>query len=376
LPFFYFTMTSLSAISSVYRAEVNRRGRASGKTTFTGSDSFTPENMAVILSTFHRDMDQNIRQALLTDPANVLQYRCIWNNKLCFFTRPTLVVSPTGETAMIGTMTDDIGVAVPASIPVEQFYAWFTTLVSRADATTFNLPVALEAPDTLEGPLLADDAEGERAVPSMERLHCDGVEEPVIAAIPRFLPWGKGIPASPATLATVEGTGALVEHFPFYETWRKGHCYIVEHNGGTSLTQGGLLFDPTDISPQPFSHLNVMAHVENGFTMLPPTSSDYDKVCAIVADLEFQTYSQLVSYLPPQQELPEQPATAQPGGSFGLAEFAALANMTKQPVTTKKEEAEQVRIDDTMARYCLMFASLKYSDDPNSQDSSGNVDGC
>jgi hypothetical protein len=344
--------------SSSYLASLARRGRReSGISNYSESSPFADQNRAVIMSTLRSDMDPDVRQALLADPRNAIQAMTYWHGTLCILTRPTLAVDPiSGEAVIVGSMTDEIGVTIPVSIPVARYHAWGTSLIPRADVEAFGLPVALEAPDSLEGPALAAEDEVEREAPSMARLHCDDMQDPRIAGFPIFLHLPQGITFPGGTLATVEGTGAIDERFPVFETWRKAHRYVADHNAGFSLTCGGTIFDPTDISTQPFAHLRVVTQVKSEFTMLPPTSSLFGTVKTTLAALESQVWTQIVSELPPQVE---QPPAAAPAAQFGVAEMTAFASIVKQPPLSRKDAEHLATSKDIQARYSLMFAKVE-----------------
>jgi hypothetical protein len=226
-----------------------------------------------------------MRVHVLSDPANVHQFACAFENVFGFLTRPTIDTNSDGVIVAVGNFTDTIGEPFPVSIPIRDFEGHFTTLIRRKDADTYGFATHSISPDTVRG------GKGGRtrtsAAASMERLQFpvpDAAEDgdlPVIAALPLFLPVAPG-ETFPHMLAAGDDQ-SFAETFPLFDVWRRGVTYVKTHNGGLSLTDGGDLFDQEDLAYDPadldlpLNWVQVRAGIPPSLKQLAPTDTLYSK---------------------------------------------------------------------------------------------------
>jgi hypothetical protein len=163
-----------------------------------------------------------MRVHILSDPANVHQFACAFENVFGFFSRPTIDTDSGRAVVAVGNFTDTISEPFPVSIPILNFEGHFTTLIQRRDAETYGFATHPLSPDTVRGGRAARQRSG--AAASLERLHfplpdaAKDDELPVIAALPIFLPIAPG-ETSPHMLAA-DDDQLFAETFPLFDVWR------------------------------------------------------------------------------------------------------------------------------------------------------------
>jgi hypothetical protein len=186
-----------------------------------------------------------MRVRVLSDPVNVHQFACAFEDAFGFFSRPTINTNLDRVIVAVGNFTDTIGKPFPVSIPILDFEGHLTTLIWRRDAETYGFATHPLLPDTVQGRAIR-----QRSSPaaSMERLHfplpedADDGDLPVISALPIFLPLAPG-ETFPHMLAAND-VQLFAETFPLFDVCCQGVTYVKTHNQGLSLTAGRDLFNP------------------------------------------------------------------------------------------------------------------------------------
>ena len=86
----------------------------------------------------------------------VLQFLFVSDAKIFPITRPTIALanSLVDPPIYVGSMSDKLDEAIPIKVAADEFQGWYTTLIPTADAQTYHLQYAVEAPDIIQGPHL------------------------------------------------------------------------------------------------------------------------------------------------------------------------------------------------------------------------------
>jgi hypothetical protein len=128
------------------------RGKNGAIQRFSRARAFSNETHRLVLSTLADDINDSLRDQILSDPALVIQYACVWGDSVGYLTRPFIVQPDEGDTRVLGSFTDTIGQCYPISIPLEAFKGSFSTLTTQGDIEALNLPFHPDAPDTIDAP--------------------------------------------------------------------------------------------------------------------------------------------------------------------------------------------------------------------------------
>ena len=349
--------------------EAIRRAKDLGPKLFSECYEPDPTNATAVASTVRSTTDPDDRYAALADPSIASQLAVLWDDKMYTITRPFPATTAGNNSLILGSLTDEVGIPVPVSIPANRFYSWFTSLVPAGTVEQFGLHVATEMPDTLQG-LAVTNAEGVLVTepPSMARLQFGAIEdasqEPRIAALPLCLPLAKGMPAPQGQPLASEDLGWKQTH-PLLDAWRCGLLYLKQNNQGSSVTEAGNLFDLVaigGIGTQPFANLDVVGYIHQEFSMLPPTAMHYRAVTNLIKEYSDQTWLHVAKSL----QADTQPGLTLVGGGSGLGapEITALVtSLQKNAPKSLKEEDFKDMANHVKLRYGLSFATLVPNED-------------
>ncbi|CAB9526588.1 hypothetical protein SEMRO_1852_G301700.1 [Seminavis robusta] len=105
------------------------RGKNGPVQAFSTSRAVDPVVAQLLQRTLQPGMNTNHRQQVLSDPGNVFQFACVWNEKVGLITRPTIVTNSQGAAMVVGDFTDSIGEPHIAQMPLYDFFGFVTTLV-------------------------------------------------------------------------------------------------------------------------------------------------------------------------------------------------------------------------------------------------------
>jgi hypothetical protein len=245
-----------------------------------------PRSDPSLVATLERTMGPNVnehsRTAVLSDPLNVSQFACFFDDTTFgFFTRPVVVPGANGTVSIVGNFTNTIGDPSPFVVPLDdEFMGHFTTLVHKADSNLYNLAVHPRDPDTLDGRV----RNGRAAAGTLERLQFPmpnasaAGDYPVIAALPLFLPVGP-VQTFPHSLPLADA-GSFADTYPLFQVWWDGIIYAKTMNEGRSVSSGGPLFNTADLLPaegdnDPFGTLHVFGVVATHLQQLSPTHASF-----------------------------------------------------------------------------------------------------
>jgi hypothetical protein len=158
----------------------------------------------------------------------------------------------------------------------EPFLGHFTSLVTRENVNTYHLHAANDAADTVEGPMFPDPDNLDVMInnpPSIAHLNFGPIDtpttHPVIVALPLCLPLPLGVQFTPGG-----NLGDPHMHmdatYAFFYVWRTALLYVSTNNDSNSVTLGGPLMEPTQISEVPFEALHIEPRLPNLVSMLTP----------------------------------------------------------------------------------------------------------
>jgi len=297
------------------RALSLHRGKGGDTQNFSRSATANPSKITLLQDTLTDGVTTARRSQIWADPTNCSQFACRWRNSFGFFTRPVVSerVSKDGFQWMVGSFTNTIGQVFPVAVPLDDFDGFFTTLVRKADATRFNLPIYPRQPEAIEGPPVeGEKGRGARnACPvadSLERLNWIAVgrdnndDATVIVVLPQFLPIGPG-QTFPHHHPLVSDT-TFRDSFPLLEVWRKGIVYARDHNGNNSVTQGGTLFHLASVAlaanaPDPTEDFDVRVVLFRSPNQLRPDDPRFSEVAATIGPWSDQVWIELGGQLKP-----------------------------------------------------------------------------
>lgn len=322
------------------------RGKTGTVQRFSRARVFSNETHRLILSTLADDINDSLRDQILSDPALVLQYACVWGDSIGYLTRPFIVQPDVGDTRVLGSFTDTIGQCYPISISLDAFKGSFSTLTTQGDIEALNLPVHPDAPDTVDGPPPRGEARvaaGNQArlvEASMARLGFTLPDEPTdadrprITAYPIFLALEPGMSFAHSLRLDAPMPAEVLPAERLFHSWRAGYNYCKTHNGGHSVTKGGPLFHlPSllvgdDQSP-PFETLDIRDTLPGNPTILSPLHDNFQLVHTRLAESSDYIWLELGGNLPP-----ELPPAAPAAGGFTPDSF----RLAVEPLIKKKEK--------------------------------------
>ena len=152
-----------------------------------------------------------------------LQFLFVSDGKIFPITRPTIALanSLVDPPVYVGSMSDKLDEAIPIKVAADEFQGWFTTLIPKADAQSYHLQYAVEAPDIIQGPPSAPGANDGEA-PSMGRLKFGPdvvMLAPVIAALPKMFTVSAGGPLPIGEWKLVDPQAEVAAAVPLFEVW-------------------------------------------------------------------------------------------------------------------------------------------------------------
>jgi hypothetical protein len=333
-----------------------RRGKNGDVQSFSAARPVNPGTAALLRSTLGGSLTPAVRAQILADPGNVTQFAGIFGETAAYLTRPVVTLEVADNTFwFVGNVTDTIGEPCPAKLGMPEFASHIVTLVRRGDAIALGLAIHPAAPDTLEGPRVR----GAAAVASLERLNFPMPDNPadddfpVVAALPAFypIPGGEVFPH----LFRLDNAQSFRDTALAFEVWRQGWLYILSHNNGRSVTQGGPLFhlpqfDLADGVENPFVNLTILGAVAPTMTeqLLAPDSDIFGLGRAQFLEFSNNTWVELGSTMAPEPPAPA--AAVLPGGGFSIEQFGAVM---ERFTPKEKTFAQSGR---TASRYKLFLA--------------------
>jgi hypothetical protein len=126
-----------------------RRGKTGDTQSFSKAQARDPTIVALVREVMRPEAADLMRVHVLSDPANVHQFACAFENVFGFLSRPTIDTDMGRLVVAVGNFTDTIGEPFPVSIPILDFEGHFTTLIRRRDAETYGFATHPLSPDTV-----------------------------------------------------------------------------------------------------------------------------------------------------------------------------------------------------------------------------------
>ena len=272
-----------------------------------------------------------------------------------------------GHSLFIGSMSNELGTSVPISIDSSYFKGFFSSLIPTGDVAAFFLPMALEEPDTIPGPIPPDGGEDDREAPGLARLDFGEItnpdQMPRIALLPVIFPIPVGIPFPDQEWDIGMEKPDITEACPLFEVWRKAQYYSVTHNFGGSITETGPLFDLGAIDQTQFLEYEVLTLVSPPVQMLDVASWQFRDVRTTIDAASKSAWLHLAETLPAPVPDPDSDgggATTGLGPTVlrdlvqGLADASSRKSMKDEEVIEGAASMAQ--------RFSLAFARLEPSE--------------
>jgi hypothetical protein len=344
-------------------------------TTFSNSFPYDPATVEKVQETFRFGPTAQAALSTTTNVDIVTQFIVLLDGKAKLITRPFHAAEDHGteETVCIGSLGDAVGRVCPIKIPTEYFMSEFATLTREATAVQFGLKKLNQPPDTIPGPTMVNEEGGEELTPpSMARLQFnvgDNEEEiqPVIALLPTCLPLPIGVHFPKEGIPMGEQNLEVNANYPFFPIWQQGINYVLNHNQGKSVTEGGALFNIGSIEKQPFQGRSITADVNAVITPLLPGTALYDRVEASIHALERSVWIRLSERLPIESTNEEQtanPANQNPTQPNSVQELlSGLMRGLQQPRNSLTEAEQLSQAEQYIQAMSIIGARLE--DDPD-----------
>jgi hypothetical protein len=369
-------LQNLSTLSTLYanfstmtsRQLSVTRGRNGTVKRFSRVRVPVPATTRLLLNTLEADINNRLRDQILSDPTYVYQFACHWGDNVGYLTRPMVSQDETtGNAQVTGSFSDTIGQCYPVTVSLDTFQGHFTTLVRRGDAEALSLSIHPTSPDTIEGPAPAEAREtrgsstsARRVEATLDRLHfpipdeSTDADRPVIVALPLFLPIAPGVSFDHAM-----ALGTLAHHDTeddsrLFHTWRFGLRYVIDHNNGLSVTKGGPLFylpqlRVGDDNTESFETFTVLGTVVSEPTILPPLHALFRSVSERIDEFSESIWAELGGNLPPE------PAPAPAGGGFAGGFTPESFRAAVEPLVSKDKTYRLA--PRTRAKYRILLSS-------------------
>ena len=136
-------------ISRMLRAAAIQRGRSGPTQRFSKSKEADPVLEHLLLETLNPDIHSARRVQLLFDRTRVSQFACLFGQGVGFFTCPTITSSDLEDPMVAGSLSDQIGHAIPVTVSLSDFLSYFTSLAKQGDVDAFSLLVHPTKPDLI-----------------------------------------------------------------------------------------------------------------------------------------------------------------------------------------------------------------------------------
>ena len=112
------------------RAAALAKGKVGDVQRFSQSRAPEPAIARLVKETMIPDTDPVRRAQILSDPTNVYQFACVWDNQVGFLTRP-VVTTEGDETFVTGSFSDKIGHSLPVKVPLASFQSFLILLIIK-----------------------------------------------------------------------------------------------------------------------------------------------------------------------------------------------------------------------------------------------------
>jgi len=263
-----------------FARDVSSRGRSHPAQLISTSFEFDSDANDLLANTFRRQINPTLRDNILFDSANVIQFLCVHEGKFKLFSDPCVTLGEDSSPLMIGSLSDQLGHAVPVSMARDYFDSNFVTLVPQSTVQALSLPHSPQMPDQINGPPLIDDEEGEDG--SFARLQFeDGLtpqDVPIIAALPVTCPLPRGVHVPMDTpVAALDITSIPSSHT---RAWVQGVRYLVRMNRGVSLNKADGLFNSARVASDVGINIPTVHDLSVPLQMLMTGHVNYSKVTA------------------------------------------------------------------------------------------------
>lgn len=345
---------------------------------FSRSFAANPAKVHYVTALYREDTLANVRRLALANYDNVYQFLFVFERKVYVFTHPSVGTNSTNRPIMLGSLSDSVWTNIPASIRLQSYEGFTTSLIPAAAVDMYHLPRGALLPDTIQG---ATTPAGVNEPGSFARLDF-GLDAPTIlptfAAVPVMLavPLGVHLPAGPWSLEVPQPE--LEAIYPFYEVWRAAHMYNAKNNEGFSVTMGGPLFDHAafagnNMFPDTFP---IRMTSDATFAMIFLNSPHFSEVADMVAAISQAAMVRVVAALGPAAPpiappAPEEidveanavAAAAQRRQHEGDRMFQLMEQNMNKGTATQAEKEHKLAADIVCAKFSLAFANLVPSDD-------------
>lgn len=308
------------------------------------------------VSQFVKDKQSGMSKFQIASDSNLVrQFAAIHNDKILLLTR-TIIHTDTKAVAAWGDNTDLN--CSPISYNPQQIQETFVSLISKAAADLFKIPVSAEDPVTMDPGNDADQ-------PGPDRLNfpfATAEESPVIAVFPLILPIPSGV-TFPTDKPMIDLKEEDFPDYPFAMQWINAVNYIIKNNGGNSLSAKDGLFKKDEIKATesfPAKSVNVPAP-----QMLLPDDDDYHLVSNTIRDdiADAKTLASTSAPAPlPGQDL--SPPAQNASMAKALVDAINNSNLGKVPESKSDVESNK-EFNDALIKYQLFFAIRNAVVDPS-----------
>jgi len=375
----HFFLPFLSIISAIFpimmfpsrnitfARSVSSRGRSHLSQLVSTSFDFDSDANDLLANTFRRQVNPTLRDNILFDSDNVIQFLCVHEGKFKLFSDPCVTLGDDSAPLMIGSLSDQLGHAVPVSMTRTYFDSNFVTLAPQSTVQALNLPHSPQMPDQINGPPLMDEEQGDDG--SLARLQFeDGLSPqdlPVITAFPVTCPLPRGVHVPMDT--PVAGLDITTIQSPHTRAGIQGVRYLFRMNRGASLNKADGLFNSALVASDVGINVTTVQDVNAPLQMLMTGHVNYTKVASrfdrMSEGIWFAKGMELMDALPDQNINPN---------AFGghTDDAVSITNaiekgLSARPLSQKDKELDRISAEN-QARLSIIFAGIAETHDPGS----------
>ena len=239
------------------------RGKTSAPDLISRALQGNADKSVALLKTYSKESTKLFRETTLLNQDIPFQFYMplIVNNTLTARILTDAHFDPQDNHAILASLSDKIGQAVPVRFSPDLYFSSVTTLVSKEMARKERLIMLDSEPDTLNIPPSLEEL-GVMSQATFEHLSWADTDHedklPAIVAHTFLFPLTPGIDVP-------DNVPLLTHEFPDSEeyhpirTWQKAITYMYSKNEGYSVTVNGILFEPTQFEGEsPFDTLTIL----------------------------------------------------------------------------------------------------------------------
>ena len=268
---------------NTFEAQMRKKGRDLGITTFSGAAEVSNTDTAKILRLLSSSRSEDLRRAAFMNDKLPTHFTIPINGKhLVTLVHPCLLEDATGKAYVVGSTTDSIENPQFVAIVAEEFFAYIPCLVDEESAIKFKLAISDTKPDMVPPKGSNDEADA-----GMERLQW-GEKAPVFACLPLAIPCPPKFFIDPHPLD--DDTLMMPFTYEPVEAQHKALVHLLQHGSGVASTVAdNPMFNVTMIDVSKFTHFK-LKHCRINATPLTNTSSMYPPAMAHFQERVTATY--------------------------------------------------------------------------------------